>query len=369
MTSWVRAAVLRFGVDAGLIAVSAADAAVSALSSERGSHGIAFAILALVALLFRTRAPYVVFALTIPALVTDSGAIASLVALFSVAELRPQRGRLILCALTTFVCHATPWEQLYDGVGKAWDVLYALLFTLAPISLGMLVRARSELSRRLEEVERVRQHEQELLVEQALARERADLAREMHDVISHQVSLIAVQAGALQVSTLDRATVEKAQTIRTLCVHTLDELRQMVGVLRAAGSPLVELAPRPGIDDLPVLLAASGVPTTITNRCGAPLTPSASVQHVIYRAVQEGLTNVAKHAPGARAELELNIEHGQALLTLTNTRPTRLPDALPSARQGLVGLRERAELLGGSLRSGRLCDGGFELSITLPTHE
>ena len=101
--------------------------------------------------------------------------------------------------------------------------------------LGRLVQARRDLAHRLSEIEEAREHERLLRSQAVLARERAQLAREMHDVVSHQVSLIAVQTGALQVAATDPDFEEGARTIRSLSVDTLDELRHMVTLLRASG--------------------------------------------------------------------------------------------------------------------------------------
>lgn len=358
-------------VNGALVILAAADAAVSILTSETHSPGwILAAVVGVVGLCFRARAPYLAFALTVPATVFGYGVLAAMVSLFTVAERRAAQTGLIACAVTVFVCYSAPWreEESYWSLGTAWSALYGIFFAVAPVLLGLLMRARSELSSKLAEIERAHRHEEELLVESALARERADLAREMHDVVSHQVSLIAVQSGALQVTAPDDATVRAAQTIRGLCVKTLDELREMVGVLRAAGGTTATPAPQPGLDDVATLIAGSGVPAVIRTRSSAAITPSAVVQHVIYRAVQEGLTNVTKHAPGATACVELSIDRRRVGLTLTNSKPHRPPDQLPSAQQGLLGLRERAELLGGTLHATHLSDGGYQLQLRLPTH-
>ena len=372
MTSMLASVPRERVIDGALIALAAADAAVSILGSATDSPAwIWAAVVAIACLGFRNRAPRLVFALTVPATAIGAGVLASLVALCSVAERRPARGWLIVCAVTVFVCNTAPWaqEESYWSLGTAWAALYALIFAVAPVFLGLLMRARTELSSKLAEIERAHQLEEELLVERALARERADLAREMHDVVSHQVSLIAVQSGALQVTAHDDATMETAQTIRALSVQTLDELREMVGVLRApSGGPTTELAPQPGFDDVAALVAASGVPAVLSTHTSTSITPSAAVQRGIYRAVQEGLTNVTKHAPGATATVELQIDRRHVRLELTNSKPCRTPDQLPSAQHGLLGLRERAELLGGTLQTGHLSDGGYRLSMTLPTH-
>lgn len=356
-------------IDVAVLAISASDAALLIADNDPPSpFVIGCAVVAVAALCIRRRAPYLVFAATIPALVLSAAAVASLVALYTVAEKRTSRIWLALCATTVFACYMGFWEDPPTSATALLSVLYSLLFAGAPVVLGLLTRARADLSTRLVEIENARRVEQELLVEKALARERADLAREMHDVVSHQVSLIAVQAGALEVTARDEASMEAAGTIRTLSVQTLNELRDMVGVLRAPGSAASSLTPQPCIDDIPALVAASGISTTLDMHGPGSVTPAASVQRATYRAVQEGLTNVAKHAPGAAATLQLHIDDRRVELTLTNTGPTRAPDRLPSDRNGLLGLRERAELLGGTLHTETLTDGGYRLSVQLPLH-
>ena len=146
------------------------------------------------------------------------------------------------------------------------NTLYAIqcvMLAAGPAAVGLLARTRRELADRLSELTRGRQRESRLLADRVLATERARLAREMHDVVSHQVSLISIQAGALQVSTGEPAARESAVTIRELSVRTLEELRQMVGVLRASGVRGDEpLAPQPRLADLPGADRGSGLPVT-----------------------------------------------------------------------------------------------------------
>lgn len=355
-------------VESGLMVLAAADAVGSVLSDKQAPYQWILATIAVVSLPLRRRVPYLVLVLTLAAMALNSAVLAALIALFTVAQRRPSRPGIIVGAAAFFVCYTSLWDQSYSGVDTLLNLVYAIIFTAAPIWLGMLMTARSDLSEKLAEIERARRHEEELVIERALASERAALAREMHDVVSHQVSLIAVQAGALQVTASDAASVEAARTIRMLSVRTLDELREMVGVLRPTEGPAVDLTPQPGIDDIAALVASSRVPTQIdtVDQRGAP--PPPPVQRAVYRAVQEGLTNIAKHAPGASALLALRIDPRQVSLSLTNTKPTRAPEQLPSSQHGLLGLRERAELLGGALSAGRHGDGGYRLSMTLPIH-
>ncbi|UNB53162.1 sensor histidine kinase [Mycolicibacterium sp. YH-1] len=368
MTTRLAAFVRAHLLDLLLLVLAAADAVFEITSDEMTHLDMAFAVVAVAVLCFRRRAPYLVLIATLPALEVGSAVVAALVALYTVAELRPARVRLALCAVALFACYTSYWYPTESKASAVLDAIYALMFAGAPVVLGLLVRARAELAAKLTEIDEARQHEQELLVDKALARERADLAREMHDVVSHQVSLIAVQAGALQVTAKDDASAQTARVIRTLSVQTLDELRDMVGVLRASGSRDTALTPQSGIDDLPALVSASGIATTIEAHYGDSIKPTPAVERAIYRAAQEGLTNIAKHAPGATATLELHVDARLVRLTLTNTKATSDPDPWPSNRNGLLGLRERAELLGGALHADHLTDGGYRLSILLPPH-
>jgi signal transduction histidine kinase len=186
----------------------------------------------------------------------------------------------------------------------------------------------------------------------------------MHDVVSHQVSLIAVRAGALQVGSRDPGTRDAAATIRRLSVQTLEELRHMVSVLRASGSRPTELTPQPSLADLRRLVDSSGIEAELCTDLPDDLPPA--VQRAVYRTVQEALTNARKHAPGATATIHVRHRGGTVHATVANTAPTRPALPLPGAHHGLVGLRQRAELLGGTVASGPTPDGGYALRLELP---
>jgi signal transduction histidine kinase len=223
---------------------------------------------------------------------------------------------------------------------------------------------RRKCASQLAEVSEAHEHEQILSAQSVLAKERAQLAREMHDVVSHQVSLIAVQAGVLQIGNRDADTREAAATIRRLSVQTLDELRHMVSVLRASGSRPTELTPQPSLADLERLVNSSGLEAQLATDLPHGLPPT--VQRAVYRTVREALTNVRKHAPGASAAVRIHHKDGTLHATVTNTAPTRLALPLPSAHHGFVGLRERATLLGGTVTSGPTRSGGYEVRLELP---
>jgi signal transduction histidine kinase len=186
----------------------------------------------------------------------------------------------------------------------------------------------------------------------------------MHDVVSHQVSLIAVQAGALQVATRDAATEQAARTIRSLSVTTLDELRTMVTLLRASGGRTTELAPQPGLADLRKLVESSGTQVELSG--DLPSSVGAPGQRALYRTVQEALTNVRKHAPGAAARVELWQDGDDVGVTITNTAARRPSLSLPGAQHGLVGLRERADILHGTLVAGPTTNGGYRVRLRIP---
>ncbi|KOV59616.1 histidine kinase [Streptomyces sp. NRRL WC-3618] len=355
-------------VDGVVVVVAAVDALISLFGQP--ATWSAAAVLGCGALVFRRRFPLAVFLLTLPATLMLDLVFAPFAALFTLAERSRDRRLLAVCALLFALSSAVPWPlDSLSSHERAWTFVYffyTLATAAAPVLLGQLLQARRDLSRQLVEIEEAREHERLLHSQAVLARERAQLAREMHDVVSHQVSLIAVQAGALQVAAREPEFREGARTIRTLSVDTLDELRHMVTLLRASGGSTTELTPQPTLADLHKLVATSGIETELTGELPPDIgTPA---QRTVYRTVQEALTNVRKHAPGARATVRLwhaddATEFG---VTVTNTSPTRPSLPLPGSSQGLVGLRERAELLHGTLRSGPTPDGGYEVGLRIP---
>ena len=342
-------------LDAGLVAVAAVEAGLN-LAGEPVE--LAIAVVGVVALVFRRRWPVVVFLATLPGLAFVGGALATVIALYSVAVRHSNRYLLIGCGVLATGGYLIPGgEYEFSRIDFVLVLIYAVMTAGAPILFGRLVRA-------LEDVREAREHERLLDAQAVLAKERNQLAREMHDVVSHQVSLIAVQAGALSVSTGDPNAKVVAENVRKLSVDTLDELRHMVNLLRASGSSATELTPQPTLSDLDRLVSGSGIETTLIG--AAPEGVDSAYQRTIYRTIQEALTNVRKHAPGSTAAVEIRHDDTDLTVTVTNTAPTRPTLALPSARHGLVGLQERAALLGGTITSGPTSDGGFRLQLQLP---
>ncbi|KMS69558.1 histidine kinase [Streptomyces viridochromogenes] len=334
----------------------------------------ACAALGCAGLLLRRRFPLTVFLLTLPMTLFMDVAVAPIAALYTLATRTRNRPLLAGCALLNAAVGTLAWplSDTFSGDtfpgDRTWTLIqfvYTLATAFAPILFGQLVQARHDVARQLVEVEVAREHERALYAQTVLARERAQLAREMHDVVSHQVSLIAVQAGALQVAAKDPDARDAARTIRTLSVNTLDELRHMVTLLRASSGKETELTPQPTLADLQQLIANSGIETTLNG--DLPPSISTTAQRTVYRTVQEALTNVRKHAPGARVEVRLWHDAQHFGVTVTNTAATRPSVALPSARHGLISLRERAELLNGTLTAEPSPQGGYKIELRAPT--
>ncbi|MFJ6754482.1 sensor histidine kinase [Streptomyces sp. NPDC091273] len=360
-------------VDAGLAAAALADAwAFSGVGTGPGAGAGAWAAaapgaVAALALLARRRWPVAVFVFTLLAIQLGHNVLAALAALFSLAEQQRTRRVLAGCALAYGICANLPDLDDYRG-GHLSEFAVAIGYSLTAagvaVVLGRLVLTRRELARHMAELRAAQEHQRELHAQTVLARERAHLAREMHDVVSHQVSLIAVRAGALQVSADSTDTKEAARTIRTLSAATLDELRHMVAVLRASGSRDAGLDTQPALLLLDSLIADSGLDVILTGE--VPRDASRAVDRAAYRTVQEALTNVRKHAPGSTVVVDFR-RSGPALdVTVTNTTARHPALGLPSARHGLLGLRERAEHLGGALSHGPTPDGGYRLHLQLP---
>ncbi|MFF2042788.1 sensor histidine kinase [Kitasatospora sp. NPDC058170] len=329
--------------------------------------------LAALALLLCRRYPVLVFAVTLLLMFLPQGAsvFPALLALSTLAE-RSLCWTLGSSAVYLVVDSCRYWRtpSPYDLTADPLYVshlTHSVLLVCAAVCLGRLCRARRDLARSLAELREAQEHQRELHAQAVLARERAQLAREMHDVVSHQVSLIAVRAGALQVGTGSADTREAARTIRKLSVTTLDELRHMVTLLRASGSRDTGIAPQPTIEQLADLVAGSGLDARLVGE--VPADASAAVQRAVYRIVQEALTNVRKHAPGATAVVEICSLGPGVDVTVTNSAPTRPGLRLPSSRHGLIGLRERAENLDGTLTSGPTGTGGYRVHAALPNRK
>ena len=251
------------------------------------------------------------------------------------------------------------------GIPNGWNaVLPAWVLTLfggAGVWLaGNAVRDLQERAGRLE-------RERELSAQVAVATERARIARELHDVVAHSVSVMVVQAGAARtmIERRPEGATEALRAVEEQGRGALDELRRLLGLLseEAGGAAL---APAPGLDAVGALVegvTAADLPVELTVTGRRPLPPGLDV--TAYRIVQEALTNALKHAHGARAEVVVAMDAASLRIEVTNTAGHPVLGA-PGAGLGLLGMRERVALFGGELEAGPLGDGGFRVAARFP---
>jgi signal transduction histidine kinase len=332
-------------------------------------YSIVLSGIACTAMVFRRRLPFLAVLVTVPGFLAGWSQLAAMIALGTLARRKQWMWQTMVAGGLVWMCRYVKWP-LPEFVDQGWrehvlNGIYGILVAAMPIAIGLLIALRNQLSDRLADLAASRERER-LLQEQTIrAAERANLAREMHDVVSHQVTLIAMQAGAMVVSAQDKESRAAATTIRSLSKRTLDELRDLVGVLRS-GMPDDDV--HPGLEELAQLVRNSEVPIDLAER-EVPDSLPAAVSRAAYRTVQEALTNIHKHANRACATIRI-YPYGNALIVeVVNQRPESAGSPsgrLPSGGHGLLGLRERAVLLGGTFHAGVTPDGGFRVCVTYP---
>ncbi|MFJ1968592.1 sensor histidine kinase [Streptomyces sp. NPDC087903] len=300
---------------------------------------------------------------------TAGGAV--MVALFTLAVHRPFRyvawvGGVSLALVPLFYVLRPEPDLPYAAA-----VALIALLTLTIIGWGMLARAKRQLMLSLRDRARRAETEARLRAEQAQRLAREAIAREMHDVLAHRLTLLSVHAGALEFRPdAPRAEVARAAgVIRESAHEALQDLREIIGVLRAAeaddtGRPQPTLA---ALDALAAESREAGTKVGLDNRVTDPAGVPASVGRTAYRIAQEGLTNARKHAPGTEVTVRVTGAPGDGLvMTVSNPAPDGPVPAVPGSGQGLIGLTERATLAGGRLEHGPDADGGFRVSAWLP---
>jgi signal transduction histidine kinase len=240
------------------------------------------------------------------------------------------------------------------------DVVWAALASAVLVAIGLYAAARRDLTMAWQE-------RAENAEELARAAERNRIAREMHDVVAHKVSLIALHAGALELkASLGQAKVEEqAALIRTTAREALSDLRDVLGLLQDASVAVLDQGePFPDLASLVEAAQRAGQRADLDDQAG-PLPPA--VARVVYRVAQEGLTNARKHAPGAAATVSVRLgTEGAVTVTVRNEPTVREPLDLPGSGAGLIGLAERVRLAGGALHSGVTGEGGWRLRAVIP---
>jgi signal transduction histidine kinase len=367
---------------AGLVAVLAAMGAYEAGAVPRPYLLVAGLITAAgcAALWWRRRWPVGVAVLLIAiSVVTDMVGGALLVAVFTVAVRRRTRVAVGVAALSLVA--GIPYSIRYpdpDLPATAVNVVGVALWSIV-VFWGIRIRTRRETLAALRERAARAEAEAALETERVRGLERERIAREMHDVLAHRISLVSLHAGALEVRPdLSRDEVARAAgTIRASAHQALEDLREILGVLRAGPNGATPdggvLRPQPDLDAVDGLVAesrAAGATVTVVAEAPDRAALPASVSRTAFRVVQEGLTNARKHAPGQEVHVLLAGAPGGALHVRIRNGLAAGAVVIPGSRSGLIGLAERVSLLGGRVEHGvrRDVDGaiGFVLEAWLP---
>ncbi|MFF9901189.1 sensor histidine kinase [Streptomyces longispororuber] len=414
-------------LDIGLGIVSAAECGAEGVEFARDAGlplpvGVAFGLLAGATLVLRRRWPIAVVLVAVAVTPAQMGVLMTIVGLYTLAA--SELPRRIIGALsgmslagTLIVTLVRANQDIASGdltIGEGFIPFIAISTSLGitapPVLLGLYVGARRRLMESLRERADSLERELQLLAERAEERaewarneERTRIARDMHDVVAHRVSLMVVHAAALQaVARKDpEKAVKNAALVGDMGRQALTELREMLGVLRA-GEPPARPAPAPAPLPLAAVREAAaqaasragdGVgPEAVEGPClaeldalveqsraagmvvdmsveGEPRVYAAEVEETAFRVVQEALTNVHKHAAGAKTYVRLAHRGGEVAMQVENGPPPEVSpeDArLPSGGNGLVGMKERVTALGGVFVSGPTDAGGFRVSAVLP---
>jgi signal transduction histidine kinase len=320
----------------------------------------------------RRRRPFgLALALTLLSVVSAAAAGAAVVAVFTLAVHRPfrQLAPVIVVAVVTMPLNLL----LFPGDGQfVFNAAFGLLVIGGVVAWGMFVRSRRQLVFSLRERAQRAETEQQLRVEQARQHERARIAREMHDVLAHRISLLSLHAGALEFrpDAPPDEVARAAGVIRASAHQALEDLRAVIGVLRDRPDGAAPEPPQPTFADLPALIEES-------RAAGMAVAYDWELSHDIpialgrnaYRIVQEGLTNARKHARGAAVDVMLSGAPGDGLtIEVRNRLPVGAAVAadIPGTGTGIVGLAERASLAGGRLEHGRTEAGDYRLWAWLP---
>ncbi|MET9761273.1 histidine kinase [Streptomyces sp. NPDC006372] len=361
-----------------VVAVLLGAVAIEALSrNPRVPDGLAvldqvMGALACAAVWLRRRWPLgLAVALTPVTFVSDTAGGAGVIALFTLAVHRPFRYVAWVGGVNAALVPLFYWLRPDVDMPYLVSVVFAVLLTVAIVGWGMFVRAKRQLLLSLRDRARRAETEARLRAEQAQRLAREAIAREMHDVLAHRLTLLSVHAGALEFrpDAPPAETARAAGVIRESAHEALQDLREIIGVLRA-GEPDDAGRPQPTLAALDPLVAESreaGMKLSLHHHVTDPAAVPSSVGRTAYRIAQEGLTNARKHAPGTEVTVSVTGAPGDGLtVSVRNPPPEGEVPPVPGSGQGLIGLTERATLAGGRLEHGPTPDGGFEVRAWLP---
>jgi signal transduction histidine kinase len=376
----------RWLFDGGLALVATGVSTVTFVSNPvargqpRGTLALGYALVLLhtLPLAARRRFPLAVLALCVASglafaaldLPPDILAVAILVAVYSVAAYGSRWVALAGLAVAEAGLAAV---QLTPGRTGAVTLVVNLGVVAATWLLGQFAHNYRAYAARLEERTAELERAREELARRAVVEERLRLARELHDVVAHAMSVIAVQSGvgAHVATTQPKEARRSLAAIEATSRAALEELRRLLGVLRQEGEPQGDLAPVPGLADLDALLAEvakAGLGVRLRVE-GTPSPLPAGVDLSAYRIVQEALTNVVKHAGPARAQVVVGYRDHEVTVEVTDDGRGAVPpasDGRVGSGHGLIGMRERVQAFGGDLQVGPRPGGGFRVAARLP---
>jgi signal transduction histidine kinase len=375
----------------GLLALVAAGLSLAQLQGfpsprSRGALNVALVLLQTLPLVFRRRAPFTVFAVAAAAAAVQGtlqlrgplfAFLALNLALYSLAAYGDHR--LAVRAVAVWACLltvrlgyliATSWPQV--TISGLSDVVDDYVLLAAAWTLGEGVRQRRAYAAELEDRAARLEREREEKARQAVIQERLRIARELHDVVAHSLSVIGVQAGAarlvLDADPHPTRVREAVAAIEATANQAMAEMRRALGILRATEPSGVALAPLPGLGQLPALLdqlRSAGLPVDLTVT-GEPRPVATSIDLSLYRIVQEALTNALKHAKAARAEVVVGYGAHDITVEVSDDGRGPPPSAARSQGAGTIGMRERVALFGGELQVGPRAHGGYAVRVCLP---
>ncbi|QLY30344.1 sensor histidine kinase [Nocardia huaxiensis] len=324
--------------------------------------GPPLAVAAGAALLFRRSAPIPVLVACVLADIAAGANLPSALALYTVANRYGNTARTWVSTIASMVAGAVPW-----GVWTKYQLTnsapISVLFFLVPALLGLWINQRRQVLTGLRERAEQAERERDLRAAAAVEAERLRIASELHDIVAHRISQVTVLAGALEVSA-DGKPAEIAGTIRDTGARALAEMRELLGVLRTDAP----LRPAPDLAAVRELVSDAVTAGQRIELVAPEQLPEVTgpVGRAVYRLVQEALTNAAKHAAGAVVRVQISA--GDTVeVDVRNGAGERTTLAAEGSGFGLMGMRDRVELAGGTLHSGPLATGGFVIHASFPS--
>ncbi len=301
---------------------------------------------------------------------TTSGLFAGLVEIYTVgrwvAGWRLVAISAVIAAALALHIVRLPDQAMSDRLD---NLAFAGVLSAAAWLVGRAMRRRAMDRQRAAAEAQAQREAAAAALQAAAAEERSRIARELHDVVAHGMGVMVVQAAAAEqmLKSDPSAAQEPLSTVRRTGQEALAEMRRLLGLLRT-GDAADAGEPQPGLDRLPALveqLRSAGMPVTLTTT-GAPVPLSSGLQLCVYRIAQEALTNCLKHASGAPTEMTMTYEPDALHLRIHNSPGRPAPQAATGAGHGLVGMRERVRVYGGTLAAQPEADGGFLVDARLP---